>query len=126
MFFDEHTDEFTLKNIIDMNTEIKETNKRIMHAVSTPEALTWFYDKKAAEWNYNTDIAKAEEKGEKRGEKRGEERGEKRGEEKKELELIIKFFQGGFPADKIAETVGRPLSEVLAITSNANRYSFAQ
>jgi predicted transposase/invertase (TIGR01784 family) len=127
MFFDEHTDEFTLKNIIDMNTEIKETNKRIMHAVSTPEALTWFYDKKAAEWNYNTDMANAKEQGKEEGVGIGKELGKEIGKIETRNENILNFFQLGIPVEKIAEGVKLPLSEVLAITSNANRqYSFAQ
>jgi hypothetical protein len=74
------------------------------------DALDLYYRRKVAEWNYNTDIAKAREKGQKASERKGEKR--------KELELIINFFRLGIPVEKIAAGVKLPLSDVLSIISS--------
>jgi hypothetical protein len=63
------------------------------------DALDLYYRRKVAEWNYNTDIAKAREK--------------------IRNEIMFQMFQDGLPPDQIAKFVKIPPSEVLSIRASS-------
>jgi hypothetical protein len=108
-------DEGQVSNVI---MDQRQTRNRVQQAIRKPTYMQ-YVRKVMAE----VDRAHCIKNAEKRGEIEGEEQGIKKGERKKEIELILKFHNMGFPVDKIAEATEKTINDVINIVKKQKVYT---